>query len=117
MFDWLKTAWVWGVGALSPVRRSDRLERNVGEHKAGAAFRASDGPRKPIDLKLTHGVWWGRIVAGETKNAYCPNCAADELWITMIHTMGNSGKIDFRCLECRCRIALTVEFTEHGFRS
>lgn len=64
-------------------------------------------PPRPRDLKLVHGLYWGLGQGSCERNAFCPNCASDGVYVPLTRKdrwadgkPRNDGQVQYTCPKC-----------------
>ena len=98
---WLRRAYDWAKQVL-------RLRRDVAELKNTVGKIDASIPPRPCDLRLVHGIYWGRYGDDQRVHPFCPACAAKAVYapLTRDDRYANGerrrdGRLSYRCPSCQ----------------
>lgn len=96
---WSRIEWI--VRIIRAPREIDNLKSRMQQSETNA-------PPKPVDIRLVHGIYWGRSGADPQVHPFCAGCAAQASWVPLTRDdryangrRRTDDRVFFRCPKCR----------------
>lgn len=106
---WFRRAWDWSLQLL-------HLRGDVAQLKSAVEKLDASKPPRPRDLRLVHGIYWGRLGDDPKVHPFCAACAAKSVYVPLSredhYANGEprrDGAIIFDCPNCHWRDTRRIE--------
>lgn len=99
----------WFVGIAKVLRSAYAISghgKRITALEARLAKVENSAPPKPPDLKVMHGIYWSRAEPGLNREAYCPGCVAEGLYVLMQHRDLGLDSCALDCAKCKSTFVL-----------
>ncbi len=112
-FSWMTSGWSLLRQAATVIRDLAELKDVVAGLRAQVAALEKNAPPRPEDLKLRHGIYWGRPTESEPRQPYCPACCAEGTY-TPLYRLGSGSfsgvvQVTYNCPKCHASFLIMPE--------